>query len=446
MPMFFFSQRRRALFDAGLGDRFAWDRNAAFTRQQRGMARCCRLKAAFRRCAQRHLAIDLCLAVALLVAQSGARADGVVLTNFTRLTNGAVQLKASGSVTQVCSLQISGNLTNWRTLDFTNVAAGDAAFLDNAAALATNRYFRARTDTPFTNIIVTNYHGWANSILMRNSQVEVAIVPAVGRIMQFRFLDQADGPFWENPSMYGVQPSSTSWNTPGSFGGDKVWPSPQTWPWPPPRGFDSTNYTAVVTNGMVVMTGPVDSTFGTRVIRRITLHPTEPILRVTSRFEKMSGANSQIGVWVITQTKEALRVFIPVPGNTVFSNGYVNIPGNPAPPSLMVSNKFISLVRDPNASSKIGTDAGAMLWVGTNSVLLIESPRLPGLAKTNYPDGGCSAEIYTNPGATAYIELELLAPLVNMGVSSTAEATSVYSLFRRTQPTPLDEAQKIFAP
>ena len=152
---------------------------------------------------------------------------------------------------------------------------------------------------------------------------------------------------------------------------------------------------------MVILTGPVDSTFGTRVVRRITLHPTEPILRVSTRFEKMTGGNSQIGVWVITQTKEAQRVYVPVPANSVFSTGYTNIPGNPAPPSLTVSNRLVSLVRDPNASSKIGTDSGTLLWVGTNYMLLVESPRIPGLAKTSYPDGGCSAEIYTNPGATA---------------------------------------------
>ena len=167
-------------------------------------------------------------------------------------------------------------------------------------------------------ISFTNYHGWTNSIVMRNRQAEVVIVPAIGRIMQYRFIDQSDGPFWENAGMYGVQPSSASWNTPGSFGGDKVWPSPQTWPWPPPHGFDSMNFTAGITNGVVTLTGPVDAIFGTRVVRRITLHPTEPILRVSNTFEKLSGDASRIGVWVITQVKEGQRVFMPVPKNSVF--------------------------------------------------------------------------------------------------------------------------------
>ena len=230
---------------------------------------------------------------------------------------------------------------------------------------------------------------------MRNRQTEVVIVPAIGRIMQFRFIDQPDGPFWENAGMYGVQPSSASWNTPGSFGGDKVWPSPQTWPWPPPHGFDSMNFTAGITNGVVTLTGPVDAIFGTRVVRRITLHPTEPILRVSNTFEKLSGDASRIGVWVITQVKEGERIFMPVPKNSVFPTGYTAL--GPVPSGLVVTNGLVSLSRDPNAPTKIGNDAGALLWVGANSLLLIESPRRSGVTKTGYPDGGCSAEIYTNP-------------------------------------------------
>jgi hypothetical protein len=83
--------------------------------------------------------------------------------------------------------------------------------------------------------------------------------------------------------------------------------------------------------------------------------------------------------------------------------------------------------------------------VGTNSVLLMESPHISGGANTEYPDSGCSAEIYTNPNPTLYIEMELLAPLATLGTGNTLEATVVYSLLRRTQPTVLQEAMKVFA-
>ena len=385
------------------------------------------------------------LAVLSTLLLTRAEAASGAATQISRQTNGSVYLEARGPAGMVYSLQVSNRLLGWRTLDFTNAPTGNAAFLENDAASTEGSHaYRVRLESPNTTVTVTDYHGWTNSILLRNPQVEVVIVPAVGRIMQMRFLDQPDGPFWENTGLQGAQPAAHSWGTPGSFGGDKAWPSPQTWPWPPPRGFDSMTYDAVVTNGVVTMTGPVDATFGTRVVRCISLHPTEPILRVATTFEKISGNANQIGVWVITQLKEAQRVYLPIPNNSIFPKGYTALGEVPA--GLQVANGLVALSRDPKAATKIGNDAGALLWVGTNCALLIESARRPGAAEAGYSDHGCSAEVYTNPNPTPYIELELLAPLANLDVGNTAEAVSVYSLFRRTQPTALDEATKIFAP
>lgn len=89
-----------------------------------------------------------------------------------------------------------------------------------------------------------NYQGWFDSYILSNSQVEAIIVPAIGRIMQFRFLD-GENTFWENSQIYGKTPNpkSEEWD---NFGGDKSWPAPQSeWEkitvrsWPPPTTFDS---------------------------------------------------------------------------------------------------------------------------------------------------------------------------------------------------------------
>jgi hypothetical protein len=197
----------------------------------------------------------------------------------------------------------------------------------------------------------------------------------------------------------------------------------------------------VAASGLVTLTGPVEASFGTRVVRRIALHPTEPIMRVSTTFEKVAGKTNQIGVWVITQLKDPERVFIPVPPSTAFTRGYTAL--GAVPKGLVVTNGFVSLNRDTAAGTKVGNDAGALLWVGTNTVILIESARTPGLPTSAYPDNGCSAEVYTNPNPTPYVELELLGPLNRMGTNDTAEATSIYTLFPRTGPTPLAEAERI---
>lgn len=76
-------------------------------------------------------------------------------------------------------------------------------------------------------------------------------------------------------------------------------------------------------------------------------------------------------------------------------------------------------------------------------MLLIESARVPGVAKSGYSDSGCSAEVYTNPNLTAYIELELLGPLARLGTNDTLTAVAVYSLARRIELTPLEEATRL---
>src|SRR4051794_8176914 len=89
---------------------------------------------------------------------------------------------------------------------------------------ATNALAAAATITK------TNYHGWPNSYILSNGSVEAIVVPSIGRVMQFKFVGEDSGPFWENRAMDGKHPipASKEW---GNFGGDKTWPSPQDdWP------------------------------------------------------------------------------------------------------------------------------------------------------------------------------------------------------------------------
>lgn len=304
------------------------------------------------------------------------------------------------------------------------------------------RFYRLRSDAANVTVTLTNYRGWSNSIVLSNGAVEAIVVPTIGRIMQFRFAGEDHGPFWENPATLGQSPGENSWAVSGSFGGDKAWPSPQSaWNWPPPRGFDSAVFTGSVTNGQATLTGPVDPVFGIRVVRRIELHPVEALLRITTTFEKVEGPASRIGVWVVTQLENPVRLFLPVPPTSIYSRGY-QVLGS-APPDIAVTNGLISLTHDKTSSAKIGNDAGALLWVGDRNALLIESPRITGLPRGDYPDNGCSAEIYTNPDPTPYVELELLGPLTALTEGESISAASSYRLYRRTEETPLEEAMKL---
>ncbi|MCF7669410.1 MAG: DUF4380 domain-containing protein [Verrucomicrobia bacterium] len=289
-----------------------------------------------------------------------------------------------------------------------------------------------------------DYRGWENAFVLSNNSVEAVIVPAVGRIMQFRF---KDGPtvFWENTELFGepVNPESDTWR---NFGGDKAWPAPQAeWPevtpraWPPPKGFDSMPMACRANGDMVVLESATDPDYGIRVIRKIRLRAIEPVMVVETTYKKVEGAPVEVGVWVVTQLCDPMRVYIPVPEKSVFEEGY-NLQLGTLPAGFEKTGRLISLKRNAETAHKIGSDAGRLLWLGESTCLLMKSPRLP---DADYPDNGSSAEVYTNPNPLEYIELELLGPLKKMQQGDEIKQQITYTLFHRENEDDDAEARRI---
>jgi len=300
---------------------------------------------------------------------------------------------------------------------------------------------------PVGFLIRTNYHGWTNSLLISNGRVEAIVVPAIGRVMQFRLTGDEDGPFWENRQLDGKtpDPDSTEW---GNFGGDKSWPAPQTdWDkvtpraWPPPVAFDSMPVEARVDGFVVTLVSAVDPHYGIRAYRRIELDLDRPVMTVTTTYEKVSGQPLKVAVWVITQLKDPAVACASLPEFERIREGYYR-QSDELPVNLRVDNGLLSLTRDPKAAHKIGTDATGLIWVGEAKVLKIDAPyRILG----DYPDNGCSAEIYTNPDPLAYVELEMLGTLRKMIVGDKVRHSSTYTLLRRTEVDPELEVRKLIS-
>jgi hypothetical protein len=198
---------------------------------------------------------------------------------------------------------------------------------------------------------------------------------------------------------------------------------------------------AGVAQGTVALEFAEDPVYG-RSVRRIELDPHAPVMRVVSRIEKHPGTSARLSVWTIAQVREAERVFMPVPARTMHTNGYV-LMGGGLPSEFKFSDGMISLKRDPSKARKIGGDGDSILWVGNDCMLLIECPREKGAMKEDYPDGGCSVEVYTNPDPARYIELETLGPLGDLPSSDPLTVTNTYTLFRRSAADAFEEAERI---
>jgi len=291
---------------------------------------------------------------------------------------------------------------------------------------------------PVVSVTAAQPHlGWNDAIVLRNAVVEVVVVPSVGRVMQFRFVGETDGPFWENEKLAGQPMPPDPWKSAhGSFGGDKTWPAPQSaWNWPPPVAFDAAAHTAHVgPDQSITLTSPADARSGLRATRRITLDPTEPIMRVTTTYEKISGDPVPVAAWVVAQLRDPVAIYLPVPSRSAFAAGYAPTWKQPAG-TLHREGDWLRLTRSPTVSQKTGNDGTDLIWAGERQLLRVSIPRIPG---ATYTHGGCSVEVYTNADPVPYVELETLGPLQTLRVGERTSATTTYRLARRS-PAPLDE-------
>lgn len=309
----------------------------------------------------------------------------------------------------------------------------------------------------FAGVVITDadYHG-LKAITLRNRSSLVIVVPMTGRILSFQLCRRnkcGENPLWNNPQLGAdLKPDAEGWI---NYGGDKSWPAPQSdWKkitgkaWPPPAGFDHMPFVASTKGSTLVLTSPVDPSYGIRVIRYIELDENKPTVRVWTAYDKIEGDPVNVAVWSITQLNSPERGFILLPEHGTIPGGYTKppheSPNGPYPfEDLSAEGRVLSFTRDPKVKRKLGSDGDRLLWVGKTQSLLIEQRTKP-LAVVEYPEGGIHSQVYTNPDELPYIELELFAPLKIMKKGYAAALDAVYTLIPRKLKQDEMEALRIF--
>jgi hypothetical protein len=293
-----------------------------------------------------------------------------------------------------------------------------------------------------------SYKGWRDCICLDNGVIRAIVVPAIGRVMQLSRKGDEAGCFWENPVLVGRlhETSSDEWI---NFGGDKSWPAPQAeWPrrqgrdWPPPVGFDARPMRAEVQGWSVVLTSEIDPGYGIQQVRRVELDAEAPVMRICTEFHKLSGSPMRVAVWTITQLREPELLAVREAKLSAFAGGFDRqLPTEPW--KLQRGDGVLSFARHPRRCTKAGVETAAMVWVGKNSMVRIESRSDEGDEARIFPEGGCRSEIYTNPDPLAYVELETLGPLVELKPGDSTERTAIYTVLPRTMDNAAEEAVRV---
>ena len=278
------------------------------------------------------------------------------------------------------------------------------------------------------------WHGWDGAVRLSNSVVEAIVVPSIGRIMDFHLAGHPEtSPVFVNPEWEGKSVADTDPTTWAAFGGDKLWPSPQSeWPkhnaraWPPDQTFDGDPEVATVLPDGVRLTTPDSLAFAARATRTITLKPGEARLYIAQALIKDPDASEArdafpVGIWSITQTRgdehrlSAARFGLPASFRRA-TRLIQRCPGDDRSP-LPILSRTGGLAADhagPRQDThKVGGPIRRLGWIGVPLCRrrCLFSEHYPydagrGLSRTE----GLPAEIYTNGGATAYIEMELTRP------------------------------------
>lgn len=274
---------------------------------------------------------------------------------------------------------------------------------------------------PVTPLPPTTLYGHTNALVLENRQLQVSILPSLGRIAGFRYggLDNVvrfDGAL---AAASLTPPEPGNWR---NFGGDWIFPVSQAhWPsrfgnrWPPPVFIDGLPWKGhawISDDGAqhALLSLEVGEPLHVRLQRAIRVAPDTATVTIRQRMERTAPSDLPMTLWNISQVPGAQRVLLPVDEDSTFADGYSVLDfGPPATHLLSRATGGVLILDVKNGTEhKLGSDSPRG-WIAAqrDQVLMIEraETRHPG---GEFPDGGCRVEVYANSGL-GYTEIETLS-------------------------------------
>jgi hypothetical protein len=296
------------------------------------------------------------------------------------------------------------------------------------------------------NVKVIEYRGWADSVELTNDTVRVVVVPAIGRIMHYGFID-GQNVLYENPALFGKTLKDAPLEENGepvwaAFGGDRVWPTEENSfitingrKRPPDHWLDGLPWKAKVIPDGVIIKSQTSDYCGADVSRKIQLAPTGTKVTIRQRMEKKKlGLKDHLEpipltIWNISQVAGAEINLLSLNDKSCFEKGaffykWDDI-DNLAQNNFTIENDIGVFVTDPVRPQKVGADSPAWIAAIVGQTIMAES--FPFDPKQTYPDGGTTASIFTCPD---FSELECMSSLKKLKIDETIEHEIEWELYK----------------
>jgi hypothetical protein len=298
-----------------------------------------------------------------------------------------------------------------------------------------------------TVILKMDYKGWKNAIALYNNQVRLVVVPEIGRIMHYGFVDDKNV-LYENGRLEGlilregeIFQEDGKPKTP-NLGGDRVLPSSENYfhlvtgsRHLPDQYINTGPYSYTLVKNGVRIESPVSQLQGIKMVRTIQLEPDSTRVKIEQRLEKFRPAKDAgcdaipLTIWSLSQIRAPQAAWLPLRKNSVFAKGF-DIPVWPdninyATHNYEIHDGILKLRPITENHQKIGADADGWVAGLVDNVLMVE--RFDYKSGATYPDGGTSVAIYSNADFT---ELECLSPEKILKCGESIEQTVWWELCR----------------
>ena len=288
-----------------------------------------------------------------------------------------------------------------------------------------------------------SFLGWKNCIHLSNGTIEMVVTADVGpRIIHFGFV--SDG-INNEANLFGTLPDQlgrigdSEWN---NYGGHRFWLAPEN---KSTSYYPDNNPVTVEDHGNFVrIIAPIETTTRIQKIVDIAMHPSLAKVSLNHRAENHNPWAVELAPWALTVMAPGGTAVFPLPAqashdknllptSTLSLWGYTQM----ADPRWHWGNKYILLRQDPSMTTpqKVGGHNTAG-WLGYihNGRFFVKrfTSHNP---ESTYPDLNSSAELYTD---AHILELESLAPLVQLAPGATMSHRETWQLFNDV-PTPQND-------
>ena len=266
---------------------------------------------------------------------------------------------------------------------------------------------------PVAPIPPISFEGWTNVFGLQNSNVEIVIIPSIGRIAKISYKGGDNLLRLDT----GVKDNGGTWL---NYGGDWLWPVAQSrWTtmaksdWPPPPALAEQPWTSTAwkdTDGSLCcqMAREYGDPIRIKVSRLIKLDREAARFTIRQTIERTGPSEVPVVLWNISQMAGANRIVIPQGPDSIFEKGLKPLLFG-MPDDRRLTSCGSTLVYDATAGEyKLCSDS-KRAWIAAQKghVAIVERASSPDTEGTR-PDGGCAVEMYSNAGLN-YSEIETLS-------------------------------------